>query len=363
MLEVSMKRINRLAVLSAGMLIVMACTLSFGGSQISEEEQLQTAVAQTVAAKLQEEATLAPLPTITLAPTFTAKVDPTQTPKPCNKAEFISETIPDDTAFVAGDTFTKTWRLKNIGTCTWNSNYKLVFFEGDKMNGPSEKNLTQNVAPGEQVDISVDLKAPASAGTYDAIWKVKDDDGAFFVNYITVKIKVNAAPLNNYSVTLDAVPAQGGAIWSNGDEYPGDYAVGDAVGDLGVQLFAAFDISGIPSSAEITEVKVDFTNFLVLGDPFGDLGCLRLYEDPYRPLDSSDYTPPPVSGALVRWCSSAQLSSITVEGDLADYLQSRLDTNWLPIRLQFNENQTDGGNDNDAVGFFNMSLDVKYKAP
>jgi len=358
-----MKKINKLVVLMAAMLIVLACTFSLGGNQLSEAEELQTAVAQTVAAKLEEEETLAPLPTITLAPTDTIQGDPTQTPKPCNKAEFISETIPDDTPFNVGETFTKTWRLKNIGTCTWNTNYKLAFFSGDHMNGPSEKNLTQSVAPGEQVDISVDLKAPASAGTYEAVWKVKDDDGNYFVNYITVKVKVNAATLNNYSVSLDAVPAQGGSVWGNGDLYPGENGVGDAVGNHGVQSFAAFDISGIPASAQITEVKVDFSNSVVLGNPFGDLGCLRVYADPYRPLDASDYTPPPVSDALIRWCSTAQLGSITVEAALAEYLQNQVGNSWLPIRLQFNEKQTDNNNDNDVVGFFNMTIDVKYKAP
>jgi hypothetical protein len=231
------------------------------------------------------------------------------------------------------------------------------------MNGPAEKKLTQSVAPGELVDITVDLKAPTSAGTYQGFWKVADDKGSIFVHRIWVKIKVNPAPLNKYSKSLDAVPAQGGSVWSNGDVHAGDYTVGDAIGDHGVQAFAAFDISGIPAGAQITEVKVDFSNFLALGDPFGDLGCLRMYADPYRPLDAGDYTPPPVSGALVRWCSSDQLGAVTVEADLADDLQDRVGNNYLPIRLQFNENQTDGGNDNDVVGFFTMTIDVEYKAP
>ncbi len=358
-----MNRKIKLSLLSFSMLVLLACTLSFGGSQLSEAEELQTVVAQTVAAQLDQEDTLAPLPTITLAPTATTKADPTKTPKPCNKAEFISETIPDDTAYDPGDTFTKTWRLKNIGTCTWNTNYKVVFFDGDKMNGPSQKNLTQSVAPGEQIDISVDLKAPASDGTYQGFWKVEDDNDDPFVNNIWVKIKVNAAPLNNYSVTLDVIPAQGGSIYSNGDDYPGDYVAGDRVGNDGVQAFASFDISSIPAGAQITEVKVDFTNFLTLGNPFGDLGCLRMYEDPYRPFDDSDYTPPPVSGALVNWCSSAELNSVSVETDFADYLQDRLGNNWMPVRFQFNEDETDGNNDNDAVAWFDMSIDVKYKAP
>ena len=357
-----MKRTKVLALISLAMVVVLACTLSLGGSQLSEAEQLQTVVAETVAAQLAQAETLAPLPTITLAPTATTKVDPTPTPKPCNKAEFVSETIPDDTPFTAGQTFTKTWRLKNIGTCTWNTNYKLVFFSGSQMGGPSEKNLTQNVAPGEQVDISVDLKAPASAGTYDAVWKVKDDTGAYYVNLITVKIKVTA-PLNNYSKSLNTVPVEGGSVYANGDVISSDYVAGDRVGNDGVQAFAAFDISGIPAGAQITEAKVNFSNYVALGNPFNDLGGLRLYGDPYRPLDASDYTPPPVSDALVRWCSSAQLSAVTIESDLAGYLQSRLGTKWMPIRLQFNEKQSDNNNDNDAIGWFGMTIDVKYKAP
>ena len=87
-------------------------------------------------------------PTLTLAPTDTKESLPTDEPKPCNDAFYVSETIPDGTEFTVGESFTKTWRLENTGTCTWNTNYKLVFNEGDKMGGPSSKNLTQSVAPG-----------------------------------------------------------------------------------------------------------------------------------------------------------------------------------------------------------------------
>ena len=113
-------------------------------------------------------------------------------PDPCNHALFISETVGDGTDFDPNDNFTKTWRLKNDGTCTWNTNYKLVFVDGDQMSGPANKNLTQSVAPGEQVDISVDLKAPGSEGTYKGFWKVADDDGQYFVHNIWVEIEVIA---------------------------------------------------------------------------------------------------------------------------------------------------------------------------
>lgn len=178
------------------MTIVMACGFSFGETALSDEVKLQTAVAATVAAfqPVQVVSTQAQ-PTQaqpTAAPANTQQSPPTQTPLPCNDADFISETVPDGTEYDVGEVFIKTWRLKNTGTCTWNSNYQLVFAEGDQMGGPSSKNLGQQVKPGEQVDLSVDLKAPNLQGTYKGYWKLRDDQGAYFVNNIWVQIKALA---------------------------------------------------------------------------------------------------------------------------------------------------------------------------
>ena len=181
--------------LAAGMaimMIVIACKVSFGGGEEDEKTAIETAIAQTLTADAsgQEEATAEP--TFTVAPEDTEAVPPTNTPKPCNAAYFESETIADGTEFEVGENFTKTWRLRNIGTCTWNTNYKLVFGSGDQMGGPNSKKLTQEVAPNELVDISVDLQAPGSAGTYKGHWKVADDEGNMFVNNIWVEIKAVA---------------------------------------------------------------------------------------------------------------------------------------------------------------------------
>ena len=175
----------------AAMLVIVSCALSFGES-LSEEEKLQTAVAQTMEAVEAEEddGGEVQMPTITTSPIDTPEGPPTKTPDPCNHAKFISETVEDGTDFDPNENFTKTWRLKNDGTCTWNTNYKLVFVDGDQMSGPSNKNLAQSVAPGEQVDISVDLKAPGSAGTYKGYWKIADDEGQYFVHNIWVEIEV-----------------------------------------------------------------------------------------------------------------------------------------------------------------------------
>jgi LysM repeat protein len=95
------------------------------------------------------------------ASTGGTSTSPTQSPTVCNQADMVSDvTVPDGTTVAAGSTFTKTWRLKNTGTCTWTSAYLLVFDHGEPMGAPATSPLTTvNVAPGSTVDVSVNLKA------------------------------------------------------------------------------------------------------------------------------------------------------------------------------------------------------------
>ena len=94
-------------------------------------------------------------------------------------ATFIKDvTVPDDTVFGPGATFKKTWRLKNVGTCPWTSGYDLVFVSGDDMSGAAEKLLTgTTIAPGQTLDVSVDLKAPSAEGVYRGDWRLRDSGG------------------------------------------------------------------------------------------------------------------------------------------------------------------------------------------
>ncbi len=46
----------------------------------------------------------------------------------CDWAQFVTDvTVPDGSIYPPGATFTKTWRLKNIGTCTWTPSYSMVY--------------------------------------------------------------------------------------------------------------------------------------------------------------------------------------------------------------------------------------------
>jgi hypothetical protein len=126
-----------------------------------------------------------PLPTAA----FTIQSPPTATPQPCNKALFVSETIKDDTEFGSGEAFNKSWTFKNEGTCTWNTNYKLIFASGEAIGGPASVKFSKTVAPNDQITIQVPLVAPTSTGTYTGTWKLQADDGTLF-GQVTVRIKV-----------------------------------------------------------------------------------------------------------------------------------------------------------------------------
>jgi len=98
-----------------------------------------------------------------------------------NRAEFVADvTVPDGTRFSPGEKFTKTMRFKNVGTCTWHKDYALVFESGNIMNGPHRAEFSVNVAPGQTVDISINLQAPLTSGSYIGYWKFSDPSGGLF---------------------------------------------------------------------------------------------------------------------------------------------------------------------------------------
>ena len=95
-------------------------------------------------------------------------------------AFIIDVTIPDDTEIEAGEAFTKTWRLRNDGTCTWNTSYDLVFHHGDHMSAASAVALSGSMMPGQIVDLSIDMMAPADPGTYQGFWMLRNGDDVLF---------------------------------------------------------------------------------------------------------------------------------------------------------------------------------------
>ena len=132
-------------------------------------------------------------PTSALQPTvFTIPTAaPTATAVKCSwSMGYVGDvTIPDGTQIPAGNYFTKIWRIKNTGNCPWTTDFTFSFVSGSQMSG-SNRYLSKVVYPGDSVDISVDMYAPATPGTYKGNWQLKTNTGYAVGPAIWVQISV-----------------------------------------------------------------------------------------------------------------------------------------------------------------------------
>jgi hypothetical protein len=147
-------------------------------------DQLYTAAALTQQAYLTQAPGGAATATMTSAFPTLAGATATASRVPvtrCDAASFVRDvTIPDGTDLDAGEDFTKTWRIQNVGTCSWTTAYSLVFVTGDRMEGPFNAGLAGTVNPGQSIDLSVELVAPTSNGHYQGYWKLRNAQGSLF---------------------------------------------------------------------------------------------------------------------------------------------------------------------------------------
>jgi hypothetical protein len=134
-----------------------------------------------------------PTATRSLTPLISQTPQPSHTPQPlpsitstvyvtpCDRSDLIADvTITDGTVLTAGTKFTKTWRLKNTGTCTWTTDYHLVFFSGDKMSASTSQALSASVHPGDTIDVSAQMTTPDNPGSYTGNWKLRNAGGVIF---------------------------------------------------------------------------------------------------------------------------------------------------------------------------------------
>jgi hypothetical protein len=191
------------------------------------EDIASTAAAQTVAAML----SATPLPGA-VTPSFTplAPAPATLTPIPlpvftntpaaspttnCNVAQFVTDvTIPDGSVMTPNQTFTKKWRIKNIGSCTW-TGFSMVFDSGDAMGGPASKAIS-TLNPGQEVDLEVNLTAPATVGSYRSYWRI-NTNGSVLVPivsgyqgksfYVDIKVQNPATAVPPTATSTNTLPA------------------------------------------------------------------------------------------------------------------------------------------------------------
>jgi len=191
-------------------LILAACAPATPVEPTPDVLAVRTSAASTVVAEITLTAaafTSTPLPAtetpVPELPTATATLafttDPTQialgTPgELCDNFSFdnatVDVTILDGTQMTPGQEFVKTWKIKNTGICAWGDGYGLIYAGyADDMDGQAVP-LGTLVEVGQEVDVSVNFKAPSKVGEYTSAWQMANALGIPFGKAIFVKIIV-----------------------------------------------------------------------------------------------------------------------------------------------------------------------------
>ncbi len=182
--------------------VLLACAvpglpLPAASSPTTAPGAIQTIVVATAGAAQTQTALVLPSPTETSTPTPLSTSTPTDTPTPTatfllstatspptatepfvtqsagSGCELVSQLPSNDTMYASRERFTVEWTLKNTGSASWLSNNVDFSRSGGKdMSGKDVYDLPNNVGPGAQVTLSVDMRAPANAGTYTSNWRL-----------------------------------------------------------------------------------------------------------------------------------------------------------------------------------------------
>jgi hypothetical protein len=219
----------------------------------------------------------------------------------CNRASAgrpLDVTIPDDTQMNTGESFTKTWRLVNTGSCAWSSEYSLVWFSGDLFGAVRSEPLSGTTAPGQTVDINIDMVAPDQPGTNQSNWKLSSPQGQLFGigpnGDAPIWVRINIVELATETIT--PAPTQTATLTSlssgtvtldTGDTFDldsGQKKKGDA-DDIGFQKNsdgqfelqpinnARLGLGDLPENCQTTAVSTNPINLASVTD--GTLYCYR----------------------------------------------------------------------------------------
>ncbi len=201
-----------ISIIVASSALITACYKPTDSTPTLSLEQIQTQAVGTFAAGLTQ--TEAALPSLTPTLTETATITPSSTPQAsstsaliptnsCYSLMFLKDvTVPDNTNMNPGQTFTKTWRVRNNGSCTWEQGYKLTLVSGNALGGAT-LSLSKAVNPDSDIELSIAMTAPNAAGSYTGNWRMSTDSGVYFGDGMYVMITVGESP----TATKTSAPA------------------------------------------------------------------------------------------------------------------------------------------------------------
>jgi hypothetical protein len=98
----------------------------------------------------------------------------------CFQFDFLGDVnFPPGTVVKPGTKFSKTWTVKNTGTCKWTRDYDLVLAGGEAFGTNKRGDITREVPPGDTIYLTIpNMTAPMTEGTYYSYWMIVAPDGA-----------------------------------------------------------------------------------------------------------------------------------------------------------------------------------------
>jgi len=120
------------------------------------------------------------------------------------QAKFVRDvTVPDGSTLRAGQRILKTWAIKNIGKDFWPRDTKLVFVSGQLSPVEEVQPLVPLAAPGEIVEVSLQLRMPDKPGRYTGYYRLSHGDGVRFGNRIWLDVAVSDSLLPDVKGVFD----------------------------------------------------------------------------------------------------------------------------------------------------------------
>jgi len=177
------------------------------------------------------------------------------------QAAFVADvSVPDNTQFDKGASFTKTWSMKNSGQTDWPEDTVFVFASDTQLGDASEVEVGA-VGAGKTVDISVEMVAPDEDGTYKSTWQLEAGDAAIAGGAAYVQIVVGepvaappavAAPVATGSFELGAHIRDLGLPYHDKMRYAG-------MTWIKTQIFFGQDAAGMVAAAHNNGYKIQLS--------------------------------------------------------------------------------------------------------
>lgn len=142
--------------------------------------------------------TQTPSPAPTFTPTFlfiivTNTVPPTMIPAGSSgkayECQVLSVDPADNSQISASAIFNVRWTVANVGRAIWDvNNLDYRYSDGKRIYRQSIYDFPKTVPPGESVELTAEMQAPAESGTYTTTWTISMGNNWFCPLNLTINV-------------------------------------------------------------------------------------------------------------------------------------------------------------------------------